>query len=120
MAKIEPIEDLGSFETEKGFIFQGSDLAANISQVVSSVVGFFTVVAGLAFTIYFFLGAINWITSQGDEQKIKKARDTITNALTGIVITAIAYPTVYLITQLLGIPMASPQELINTLVIPNP
>ena len=107
--------DLGSFTTNIGAKFQTSDPISNFSKAISTVIGFFTIIAGLAFIAYFFFGAIGWITSQGDEQKIQKARQTMTNAITGIIITAIAYPLVWLLGKLLGIPFLNPQQLFSQL-----
>ena len=116
MTTIQPIENTGSFETDQGIAFQGADLGGHITKTISSILGFFTVIAGLAFIIYFFFGAIAWITSQGDEQKIKKARDTITTAFIGIVITVIAYPLIYLLGKLFGINFTDPQIILNQLL----
>ncbi len=113
MANIQPIENTGSFQTDQGIAFQGANLGENLSKTISSVLGFFTVIAGLAFIAYFFFGAIGWITSQGDEQKIKKARDTMTNAFIGIIIAVIAYPLIYLLGKLFGLSFTDPQTILN-------
>ena len=119
MANIQPIENTGSFQTDQGIAFQGANLGENLSKTISSVLGFFTVIAGLAFIAYFFFGAIGWITSQGDEQKIKKARDTMTNAFIGIIIAVIAYPLIYLLGKLFGLSFTDPQTILNQLSYPN-
>jgi hypothetical protein len=39
----------------------------------------------------------NWMTAAGDEQKVEKAKDTITRAIIGIIITVSAYAITYFI-----------------------
>jgi len=40
----------------------------------------------ITFLIYFLIGGLNWISSQGDKNKIEEAKKQLTNALVGIFI----------------------------------
>lgn len=51
---------------------------------------------------YIILGAINWITSQGDKQKIDSARRTITWALVGLIIAFMSLVSLKFISDVLG------------------
>lgn len=44
------------------------------------------VVGALAVLVYFFLGAIRWITSGGDKGSLEKARDQMVQAAVGLLI----------------------------------
>ena len=55
----------------------------NIFQFVITLV---FVGGGLMVAYYFIYGAFNWLTSQGDKEKIDKARKMMTNAAIGLVI----------------------------------
>lgn len=60
-------------------------------------------IGALAVLLNFVLGAINWITAGGDEGKIKKAREQITNAIIGMVILAGSYVLISYIGRLFGL-----------------
>ena len=75
-----------------------------------------TVISALAFLFYFIIGAVNWITSAGDPKKLETSRTMLTNAFIGIIITAVAYPIIFVIGQILGIPILDPKTLIDQLV----
>ncbi len=110
---------LGDFSLKypQGYTFtDNSGLADNISNVVSNIIGFITLIAGVSFLIFFMLGAINWITSGGDPQKAQTARTRITNSLWGLFIAVAAYPIASILTNLVGIPLAEPADLLNNLI----
>jgi len=52
--------------------------------VMRSLISVFLTVAVVAFVLYFLLGGIHWITSRGDESKVKEAQQRITNAVIGL------------------------------------
>lgn len=90
--------------------------SGGLSSIISNILGIITLIAGVSFLVYFILGAINWITSAGDTNKIQTARQQVLNAVIGITITAISYPAVYVISQLLGVPFKDPETLFNSLL----
>jgi len=89
------------------------NLDTRIASIISNVLGFMTLIAGLAFLFYFIFGAINWITSAGDPKKLETARQTIMNALIGLVITVIAYPVLTLLSHFIGVELTNPLSLLN-------
>jgi len=74
-----------------------------IEKILSSVIGFFSIVAIIWFTIQIIIAAYNYISSQGDKGKIEQAQKAITNGILGLVIALVAIFLVALITKLLGI-----------------
>lgn len=61
---------------------------------------FSTIVTVGAFFVLFqmVLGALNWINSQGDKEKIQKAQKQITNAIIGLVILVLVWVLFFTIT----------------------
>jgi len=57
----------------------------------------------IAFIFHFLLGGIKWITSQGEEGKVKEARDQVTQALIGLVIVFVAFAIAKLIEVVFGV-----------------
>lgn len=92
------------------------DAVSGTTKIISNVIAIITLVAGLAFVYFFMVGAVNWITAGGDPQKSQAARATILNALVGLAITVVAYPSILLLSRLLGLPLADPDELFRQLI----
>ena len=90
-----------------------NSLAGQIGSIISNIMGILTVIAGLGFLFYFLIGAVNWLVSTGDPKKIETARNQMLNAIIGLVITTAAWPIIYVIGKLLGIPIANPADLIT-------
>lgn len=61
---------------------------------------------GVIATVLFMLwGAILWITSQGDKQKIQKARGTIIYSIIGLVLIIFSVVILTIIGRILGAPL---------------
>jgi len=107
--------DFGTIKKTIGYSPGDTKVAAadSLALVVSNILGFLTLIAGLAFIFYFIIGAVNWITSAGDPKKLETARTMILNAFIGLIITLIAYPLLSVLSHFLGFDLASPADLIN-------
>ena len=55
-------------------------------QVLTFILRFFFLVAGLIALLYLLLGALAWITSGGNKENVDKAREKIQNALIGVIL----------------------------------
>lgn len=58
----------------------------DLADLLTFVIRIFFVIAGLVALLYLLLGAFSWITSGGDEDNVKKAREKITAAIIGVVL----------------------------------
>ncbi|MFH1827097.1 MAG: hypothetical protein ABH812_01525 [bacterium] len=57
--------------------------------IITFIIRFFFVMAGLAALLYLLLGAFSWITSGGNKENVEKARDKIQAAIVGIILVVI-------------------------------
>ena len=60
------------------------------SQIISTILQFVLIIAGLLAVFYLIYGGIVYVTAGGDAEKAGKGRVAITNAIIGIVIIAAA------------------------------
>ncbi|MEK7064629.1 MAG: hypothetical protein AAB973_03430, partial [Patescibacteria group bacterium] len=67
--------ELGTIKGTGGF--QTGDYKL-LSQFISTIIGVITVVAGLAFLLYFAIGGLKWITSSGEKAKAEEAKTELT------------------------------------------
>ena len=73
---------VGKDDTQKG-----EDAVANIANIINGVIG----VLGLVCVVVMIIGGVNYMTSSGDAEKVKKAKNTILYGLIGLVICVLAF-----------------------------
>jgi hypothetical protein len=76
----------------------------NVSVIIKNALIIVFTAATLLVLIYLIIGAFQWITSGGDKEAVGKARGKITNALIGLLILALSFVIVNVVTTILGLP----------------
>ena len=76
----------------------------SIIDIIATFVALGLIIAAVLSLIYIIVGGIAFILSAGNEEKIKKAVNTIRFSIIGLVIAFIAFFAVSFISNLLGIP----------------
>ena len=71
------------------------------ARVVAAVLG----LAGIALFIMLIVGGFKYITSGGDPKRVEAARNTLTFAIIGLVLIALAYLILVFIENLTGAPI---------------
>lgn len=82
----EDIKDVFGQITPPAGIGAGSDPKADLSYFLGGSIRIFIIVCSLAMLIYMLWGALDWITSGGEKEKISKAQNKITNAVIGFIV----------------------------------
>lgn len=91
----EPITGIGGLQV-------GDDPGGTLENFFTILLGFFTIIGGIMFLIYFVLGALSWISSTGDREKIAKAQRYMSNALIGLIFVVLAWAFTGIIGATLG------------------
>lgn len=78
--------------------------------LASNIFGFLTLLAGMSFLLFFVLGAIKWITSGGDPQKVEGAKNQMVAAGIGLVAVIAAYTVAGIVSLFLGFDILNPGE----------
>lgn len=86
--------------------------------VLSNIVGVLTIFAGLAFLIWFVVGALTWTTSGGQPEQLNKAKGQMGTALVGLFVAVLTIPITYIIAKLTGLDILNPINII-TKILPN-
>ena len=84
------------------FIGKDPTGAGGISRFLSNLVALFYSLAGIVLIFMLLWGAWDWMTSEGDKEKLDSARKKIINALVGIVLFAIAFALIQVLGQFTG------------------
>ena len=82
---------------------EGYEAGAIFASVISCIVGFLTIVAGLWFLFNVIIAGFVWLSAGGDKQKIADAQGKLTSSLTGLVVAVIGIFLVRLVANLLGV-----------------
>lgn len=82
------------------FLFGGApitDVFKNLGELVTSVVNFALAAAGLVFFFMLILGSMRYMLSRGDDKLITEARQTLTNAVVGLLIIIASFAIIKLL-----------------------
>ncbi len=77
----------------------------SISDIVNKILPIFYGVVGIVLFGLLLYGGFTWLTSAGDPDKIKKATDTMFNAVIGVGIIVFAYVATRIIAGFFGVPL---------------
>ncbi len=69
----------------------GTEEPANLYVIIANIINILLGLLGIVFVILMIFGGYVWMTAMGAEDKIKKAKGIITQAVIGIVIVVMAY-----------------------------
>jgi hypothetical protein len=69
----------------------GATGSSNVLCILRAVLMFILSIAFIVAVIFLVIGGFRYITSQGNEEGIEKAKGTITNAIIGIVVIVLAW-----------------------------
>lgn len=108
------IEGTGPFGTG----IDSGTVQDKMGQLLSTLVGTITIVGGLAFVIYFFIGALKWITAGGDKGKVQESQSQMINAAIGLIAITAAYFIIGIIGGVLGIDILNPVTTILKITTP--
>jgi hypothetical protein len=87
-ASAGPLEDAGGLAQMSG---QTGLIERPVTDVIATIVRGILTILGTIFVVLIILGGFKWMTSQGNAEKIKEARESIKNAVIGLIIVVTSY-----------------------------
>ena len=108
------LSDVETSQVNLGFSIPSFDM------VLTFVLRFFFIIAGLAALIYLLLGALAWITSGGNKENVDKAQQKIQAAVIGLIVIFAVLAVVVLLENILGLGLGIGQPIkFPKLITPN-
>lgn len=95
-----------------------ADAPGRFADIFSNIISIMTIFSGLAFMIWFIIGAFTWITGGHDPAQLDKAKQQMSSAIIGLVATVAVIPIVYIVSKLTGIAILNPESIILN-ILPN-
>lgn len=86
----------------KKFIGNDPTGAEGISRLLSNLIALFYAVAAIVLIFMLLWGAYDWITSEGEKEKVQSAQNKIINAIIGIMLFAVAFAIIQVLGQFTG------------------
>lgn len=80
----------------------GASVEKVIENIVVNVISIFFAVGGIGVIVYFVWGAVDWILSGGDKEKISNARKKMTHAIIGLILLSLSFVFINLIGEIVG------------------
>lgn len=71
--------------------YQTDASIASTPKIIGTVIGAFVGFLGITFLILIIIAGYNWMTANGNEESIKKAKSTIKQAIIGLIVAISAY-----------------------------
>lgn len=84
-------------------VFSPARSFTSVGSLVSVLVKLISLGAGAVFMITIMYAAFEYITSDGEEEKVNKAKKAFTNGAIGMIIVVIAYWAVQIISRFLSL-----------------
>ena len=106
----DPISGIGEYQQANTLT---SDTGSTLHQFISTIITSLSVIASIAFAVYFILGGLKWITAGDKEQSIKEAKDQMVHSALGLIVVVVAYFIIGIIGSILGIDILSPGTLLG-------
>ncbi len=96
------------------------DMAASsaptiLEKIISNTLGFLTIVGGISFIIYTVLAGLTWITAREEGERLSKAKQMFTNALTGLALVVVSWALAGVISTIFGFEILNPGKYIEQL-----
>lgn len=106
LAKLELDEITGKLP---GYMSKPAAAARTTMEIViSNLIGFLTIAAGVTFIVYIVLAGVTWVTAREESERINRSKQMITNALVGLAIVAISWAFVGIMQTVFGFDILSP------------
>lgn len=81
---------------------------------LSNLIGILTIMGGLFFIVYSFLGAFGWITAGGDSGKVEKARERIFHGVLGLIVLVMSYALIGIVGTIVGLDLINLEDTIRS------
>lgn len=99
MKLAQDIKDVfGQISPPPGSPGGSGDPISGLSKFLSVGLQIFLIIAAIMTLVYMLWGAMDWITSSGEKEKLSKAQNKITNAVIGMIVIIFAFTIFTLIT----------------------
>ncbi len=84
-------DPFGKVNAPPGSEFVKDDPVGGFGKVITFAIQIVFLVAGLAALVYLLWGALDWLMSEGQKEKLSKAQSKIVNAIIGLLLVVVAF-----------------------------
>ena len=114
LAAFTPLGQIRGF-SEGFFKTAGNQPASRFEFIISNIITVFTIFGGIAFLLWFVIGALTWITSGNNTEQLNKAKNQMSTAFIGLFILVLSYSIIFILGKVTGLNMLNPELIIKNL-----
>src|SRR3990167_3992325 len=81
----------GTVNKPPGSEFVGNDPVQGLGNLIAFFIQIILFIGGLAALLYLLWGAFDWVSSQGEKEKLAKAQNKMTSAVIGLLLMVAAF-----------------------------
>ena len=98
MKYLSSIQDvIGTIKPPVDNPLYNGDVNTSLGTIISTGIQLVFFVAGLATLVYLLWGAFDWISSNGEKEKLQKAQNKITSATIGLILLVVVVVVFYVL-----------------------
>jgi amino acid transporter len=100
---LKPDTEIQMYTQEGTFLASaGISDSTSVGSVIATIIKTLLGLLGIIFVVLLIYAGFQWMTAEGNEEKVTKAKDTIVRAIIGLVIIIAAYSITYFVFQKLN------------------
>lgn len=95
-----------------------TDAVKMVANIVSTIIGFITVIAGIFFMLQFMISGFEYLSAAGDKNKLQSAQHRMMYAVIGLMVIVSTYAVTTMMAEILGFDsflLRNPGNIINSL-----
>ena len=99
-------------------VTSGENAVVKIANIVSTIIGFITVIAGIFFMLQFMVSGFEYLTAAGDKNKLQSAQHRMMYSVIGLLVIVSTYAVTTMLAEILGFDsflLTDPQGIIDSL-----
>ena len=109
-----PLPPVSGFNT--GFFKTAANPATRTTSIISNIVTVLTIFGGIAFLVWFVIGALQWTTSGGNPQQLDKAKSQMSTAIAGLFVLILSSSFFFIIGKVTGFEILNLENMIQQLL----
>jgi len=91
----------------------GAGVTGRFTEIISNLVTVLTIFGGLAFLVWFVIGAVQWTSSGGNPEQMNKAKSQMGTAIAGFFILVLSTAVIWILGKVTGLDILNLERLIR-------
>lgn len=91
----------------------GSSVTGRFAEIFSAIVTALTIFGGIAFLVWFVIGAVQWTAAGGNPEQLNKAKSQMSTAIAGLFVLILSSSIIWVMGKITGLDIINIEKLIK-------